>query len=336
MLPLLMVLPLLALAPFFCTDAGPGWPSMVRDRFLFVLAWAGAAALAVIEPGLGLFAGVVVAHWRTVEGAAAVMTTGGGIALYLIARAIPGDWIPFVTWVLVLVVSVQVGLALVQMAIAIASKATWHLVRESARGTVGNRVVLGCLCAMMLPLASPLWWPPLLVGLGVTRSFSALLAASVAVVVLLPWAWWLVAAFGIAAWCGMQYRRPTPVAGMHARVVLAVLCWKKMRRASWRTRLLGFGPGAFFRHSKWWNSNRQTTELFKHAHNDLVQAGFEWGALGLLGGLVFAATLVVRGGWHDPMTAALAAVAVNALFQFPLHLPHVLVPGLVIAGMIGR
>ena len=32
----------------------------------------------------------------------------------------------------------------------------------------------------------------------------------------------------------------------------------------------------------------------------------------------------------------LAAVAVNAFFQFPLHLPQVLVPALVLAGMIGR
>src|SRR3989304_1523345 len=46
MWPLVLILPLLALAPFFCTDAGPGWPSMGRARLLLVLAWGGAGGRA--------------------------------------------------------------------------------------------------------------------------------------------------------------------------------------------------------------------------------------------------------------------------------------------------
>jgi len=41
--------------------------------------------------------------------------------------------------------------------LAMAAGQNWHIVRESARGTVGNRVVLGCLCALALPLAT-IWW----------------------------------------------------------------------------------------------------------------------------------------------------------------------------------
>ena len=336
MWPLVLILPLLALAPFFCTDAGPGWPSMVRDRFLLVLVWSGTVALTWLEPGLGLFAGVVLYHWRSPKGVGALVTVGAGIALFLAARALPGEWIPAVTWAIVIGVVVQVALALVQTLLAMAAGQNWHVVRESARGTVGNRVVLGCLCALALPLATIWWVAPLVVGLALTRSFSALVAAGVAAVVLVPSAWWIVGAVGALAWAGMQYRRPTPVAGMHSRVILAALCWKQMRRAGWRTRLLGFGSGSFFRSSKWWMSNRQTTELFKHAHNDAVQGAFEWGLIGLGAIALFAGTLFIRGGIGAPMTAALAAVAVNALFQFPLHLPHVLVPVLVLAGMIGR
>ncbi|MDO8793695.1 MAG: hypothetical protein Q7J25_03650 [Vicinamibacterales bacterium] len=336
MWPLVLLLPLLALAPFFCTDAGPGWPSMVRDRLLLVLAWSGTVALVWIEPGLGLFAGVVLCHWRSPQGVGALVTVGAGIALFLAARALPGEWFPLVTWAIVIGVVVQVVLALVQVALAVAAGQNWHIVRESARGTVGNRVVLGCLCAMAWPLATIWWVVPLLAGLLLTRSFSALVAAAVAAVVLYPPLWWVVGGLGVLGWMAMQYRRPTPVAGMHSRVVLAALCWKQMRRAGWRDRLLGFGSGSFFRSSKWWMSNRQTTELFKHAHNDAVQGAFEWGLIGLAAAVLFTGTLLIRGGLGAPMTAALAAVAVNALFQFPLHLPHVLVPVLVLAGMIGR
>ena len=336
MWPLVLILPLLALAPFFCTDAGPGWPSMVRDRFLLVLAWSGTVALTWLEPGLGLFAGVVLCHWRSPKGVGALVTVGAGIALFLAARSLPGEWIPLVTWAIVIGVVVQVVLALVQTLLAMAAGQNWHVVRESARGTVGNRVVLGCLCALALPLATIWWVVPLLVGLALTRSFSALVAAAVAAVVLYPPLWWLVAGVGGLGWIGMQYRRPTPVAGMHSRLVLALLCLRQLRRASWRDRLLGFGAGAFFRRAKWWMSNRQTVELFKHAHNDAVQGAFEWGLLGLAGGVLFAGSLLWQGGLGQPMTAALAAVVVNALFQFPLHLPQVLVPALVLAGMIGR
>lgn len=309
---------------------------MVRDRLLLVLAWSGAVALTWMEPGLGLFAAVVLCHWRSPKGVGALVTVGAGIALFLAARAVPGEWIPLVTWALVLGVVVQVVLAMTQVLLAIAAGQTWHVVREAARGTVGNRVVLGCLCAMAWPLATIWWVGPLLVGVALTRSFSALVSAAVAAVALWPSLWWLVGGLGVLGWIGMQYRRPTPVAGMHSRVVLAALCWKQMRRAGWRERLLGFGSGSFFRSSKWWMSNRQTTELFKHAHNDVVQGAFEWGLIGVTAVGLFAAMLFLRGGLGAPITAALAAVAVNALFQFPLHLPHVLVPTLVLAGMIGR
>ena len=336
MVPLVLMLPLLALVPFFCVDAGPGWPSMIRDRFLLVLAWSAAGVLAWFEPGLGLFAMVVLCHWRRPEGVSAVVTVGAGIILYLVARALPGDLFPLVTWIIVLGVTGQVLLAMVQMGLAMGSGASWHVVREAARGTVGNRVVLGCLCAMAWPLATIWWIAPVLLGLALTRSFSALVSAAVAAVVLWPALWWAVGVVGVLGWMGMQYRRPTPVAGMHSRLVLALLCLRQLRRAGWRERLLGFGAGAFFRRAKWWMSNRQTVELFKHAHNDAVQGAFEWGLLGLTGGVLFAGSLLWQGGLGNPMTAALAAVTVNALFQFPLHLPQVLVPALVLAGMIGR
>ncbi len=309
---------------------------MIRDRLLLVLAWSGVGVLVWTEPGLGLFAGVVLCHWRSAKGVDALVTVGAGIALFLAARALPGDWFPLVTWAIVVGVVMQVGLAVVQVLLALHADQNWHVVREAARGTVGNRVVLGCLCAMALPLATIWWCLPLLLGLALTRSFSALVAAAVAVLVLFPQAWFGVFMVGVIGWIGMQYRRPTPVAGMHSRLVLAALCWKQMRRAGWRDRLLGFGSGSFFRCSKWWMSNRQTTELFKHAHNDAVQGAFEWGLIGVTAIVLFAGSLLIRGGLGSPMTAAVAAVAVNALFQFPLHLPHVLVPTLVLAGMIGR
>src|SRR3990167_10349373 len=197
MWPLVMILPLLALAPFFCTDAGPGWPSVVRDRFLLVLAWSGAVALTWLEPGVGLFAGVVLCHWRSPKGVGALVTVGAGIVLFLAARSLPGDWFPLVTWAIVIGVVVQVVLALIQVGVAMAAGQNWHVVRESARGTVGNRVVLGCLCALAWPLATVWWVVPLFVGLALTRSFSALVAAAVAAAVLSPPLWWLVAGFGV-------------------------------------------------------------------------------------------------------------------------------------------
>src|SRR3990167_10938254 len=118
MVPLVLMLPLLALVPFFCVDAGPGWPSMIRDRFLLVLAWSAAGVLAWFEPGLGLFAMVVLCHWRRPEGVSAVVPVGAGIILYLVARALPGDLFPLVTWIIVLGVTGQVLLAMVQMGLA--------------------------------------------------------------------------------------------------------------------------------------------------------------------------------------------------------------------------
>ena len=194
---LVLVLPLLALAPFFCTDAGPGWPSSLRDRLLLVLAWSGAATLMWTEPGLGLFAAVVLCHWRGREGVGAVVTVGAGVAVFLAARTLPSDLIPFVTWIIVLTVAGQVGLAMIQTLLAILAGQNWHVVREAARGTVGNRVVLGCLCAMAWPLATIWWIAPILFGLALTRSFSALVSAAVAAIVLWPALWWVVGLVGV-------------------------------------------------------------------------------------------------------------------------------------------
>jgi hypothetical protein len=334
MIALLVLLPLLVLAPFFCYDAGLGWPVIIRDRLLLVLGWSTAAGLCWLEPGLGLFWLVVLAHWRGLEHVKAVVTVGAGIGVYLLARQVPAELLPIITQAIVAGTVAQLALAAYQ--VWRDRSLSWHTRREAARGTVGNRVVLGCLCAMTVPLAAGWLVPVLAAGVLLSQSFSALASLVVAVLVLHPsWAWGVVPATALA-WAWVQYRRPTPVAGMQSRLVLAHLCLRALRRAPWGTRLIGFGPGAFFRSSRWWLGQRQTTELFKHAHNDAVQAVYEWGLVGLAGGLIFAVTLFWRGGFGAPMTAALAAVAVNAMWQFPLHLPHVLAPTLVLAGMVGR
>src|SRR4030067_938316 len=120
------MVPLLALAPFFCVDAGPGWPSMIRDRFLLVLAWSAAGGLAWVGPGPRPLALVRRCRWRRREGVSAVVTVGAGIGLYLAARTLPVDLFPLVTWIIVLGVTGQVLLAMVQMGLAMGSGGAWR------------------------------------------------------------------------------------------------------------------------------------------------------------------------------------------------------------------
>lgn len=330
--------------PFVAWNAHQGWPALMRDRLFRILCWSLTLVLIVTEPGLGILAGVALWKWRDMTGLRHVLLVASGGAIYMIAQQVPTDLRPLVLYAFVVGMAMQVAIVLFQQVWYVAlSIWPWqvrpwnpHFLNELRRGTTGNRVVFGVLCAMALPLSTGWLWAPCVLGVLLSRSYTALGSAVVALCVMRPMLSPLIIAVSLTGYFTIQHVRPNPGEGFLERLKLWVLLVKRWWHGGWSGRLVGFGPDASQRACDWWLTSRILVQRYKHAHSDPVQWLYEWGAIGALGVLVWLVRLGPGLALGDPLTAALAAVLINSFVQFPLHLAHVVGPTLIIAGFIAR
>lgn len=343
-----MLVPLVVLLPFVAWNAEQGWPALMRDRLFRIFGWSLAVGLMVVEPGLGLLAAVALWKWRDHRSLRPVLLVLAGGGIYLVAQQVPPELRPIILYGFVIGIVFQVGFALFQQ-VWYVSHSIWpwpvmeynpHHANELRRGTTGNRVVLGVLCAMALPLSTAVgvsWlWAPCLLGVLFSRSYTALGSAVAALCILQPTLSPLIAASALLGYFAIQHIRPNPAEGFVERLKLWMLLVLRWWRGGWAGRLVGYGPDSTQKAADWWLSKRILVQRYRHAHSDPVQVLYEWGALGVLAVLLWLGHLWPGLALGDPLTAALAAVLVNAFVQFPLHLAHVLGPTLIIAGFIAK
>lgn len=182
---------------------------------------------------------------------------------------------------------------------------------------------LGFLTPFGLPLAVVF-----AVVLWLTPSAVAAVAATAGLLVVFPGPWLPALALG-AVLAGRRLLCYRPEERWWRRVGLTTIETVTVhRRAIWRSTwndvwswpewLIGHGPGGFRANSSRWFRTGRLREFYGEAHNDWLEALYEWGILGLLAVAWWAWR--TREAWTlgDPLTGAMVAFGVAMLGSFPL------------------
>ena len=327
----------LLLMPFTAWQVrGHDWPTTTRTRMLWVALAAGILLTGWMEPGLGVLLAVACWHWRDMRSSAGALVLGLVALYYAAVLHVQVDPTP------VLLAALVAG-AMAQGVWAAADLIYWgrkhslslHARRELARGAMGNRVVVGALCAIATPLA-PAWALPCLVlGLIATTSYTACAAAWLGLLIAHP-TWWpgLVALLPAAG--GLYWWRGKPIDSWTGRTQTWRIAVATLWHATPRERWMGHGPGSFPRLAGWWTIRKWTGQFYRQAHNDLIHCAVEYGLVGALGAVLWVGSLTRGFTWNDPLTGSAVAALILAAGQFPCYLPQTGFAMLSVAALIAR
>lgn len=194
-------------------------------------------------------------------------------------------------------------------------------------GLFGNSNVLGELSALVLVLAASqrIWWlvPGLLPALLLSHCRGALLAVA--------------GAFAIWLWGKSRLATGVLVVTAGAFVLMSgSLPSIQQRLDMWsgvvsHLTFFGHGLGSFYTLYPLYSPFDTLLQRPEHLHNDLLELIFELGFVGAIAISAFAiSTLVLKG--NRAIKLCLSALAIEALFGFPLHTAVTAVLGGIIAG----
>lgn len=328
---------------FTTTNLTINWPPSIRAT------WYAACALGVVlytslqEPGLGLLLAVVWGQWRDTRDIPQVMAFGSLVGWYLLVQheaATFEAWLPVVLTVLCALQWPMIARVMWPQFRRAGTMPGGQL-REWARGTMGNRVFVGALAALALPLAP---WPLVLVPAAtvlLSCAWTGMVAGAVGVVIvygpgMAGWEWTVVSLVGLVWLVVMKtLLRDSPMDSMRQRFTVwrvALQWWWRAPRQNW---WFGFGYDGWSRESQWWYVHKTSPEHFHQAHNDLIQHLLEWGLCGVLAVALWMGRLGLHTAWGDPMTGALVAAILTALIQFPCRVPSIGIPMLTVAAVVG-
>jgi len=323
-------------------QVGPNWPVAMRDRWYT----AGALALALwiglsVEPGLGVMCAWMAWRWRSPEEWPAVLAWFSIAGFYALVQSQAATFALAAPPLLIALCAAQLPLALWNL------RATYRRLgpavlrggelREAARGTMGNRVLVGCLGALVMPLCPPELVAIPLATIVVSSTWTGAVAGAAGWLVAFPTVippgvlLAAVAALGVAVWSvrGM----PRDSLGQRWAIWRVAAWWWWTR--GWSARAFGLGYDSFSRASAWWHMQQVTPQIFKQAHNDWLQHVFEYGALGALAVGLWLGRLGAGMAWGDPWSGVLVAGALCALVQFPCRVPAAGLTLLTAAAIVG-
>jgi len=196
----------------------------------------------------------------------------------------------------------------------------------------GNYLAEAAALVLVAAVSERLWWliPALLPALFLPRAKGALLAAGA----------------GLAAWLWNRSRVAAIalVAFSCAAVVAIIVTAPETNDAEgerwliWGSTFngitwLGHGLGSFRTVFPAFDLRELPTGTPEYAHNEALQIAFDQGLIGLFLALVFVITLAGR---LDTSRLILIALAVEAAFAFPLHMPTTAAIGFLAAGYACR
>lgn len=319
----------------------PDRNAAVLDTPMYLLVCGVVAALglriAPRDPWLGLFVlYVALSAWRT-HGPDALPTTlmvGIGAVILTTVRRLDAEGRARVVGFLLVVGVLQTVYAVYQ---ARGIDPLWPNSARLVHGTMGNPNHLGSFLALLVPVAP---WPiacVLVVGLVLSHSVLAVAAAAVGLYVARVrkaplWVQGILLGLTPAAALIAFRLKRTGFLPWFDRADLWRMSVVDMAQ-DWTLPLLGWGPGAWYRRMPAIDlAKKYRGELFAQAHNEYVQAFYELGTLGVLVIVVWLVAHRRTFTRPTPLAGSACALAVLCLGTFPLHLPHVGVPALVLLG----
>lgn len=204
----------------------------------------------------------------------------------------------------------------------------WTVQTQIPHGTFGNPKYLGLVLAMIVPLA-PLWTLPALgLGLILSKSGAAVIAAAVALMVRFRGRWWVYVAASVVG-LGVVWARGWSLDGIATRWT----AWKLAAFDLNGTWLFGHGLGSWAtRFAEAQHYYLGGDVVFFVGHNEYLQLVYETGLVGL----------VFLAGWLWSQRArflaepSLLALAIVCLWFSPWHLASTAVVALAVVGGAGR
>jgi hypothetical protein len=263
---------------------------------------------------------------------AAVVLLGAG-TIVAVRAAVKAGWGPWLVRALVFTAMLQSLLALGQ---AIWWRPEWGVGDPILRayGTFGNSKYMGAMVALVTPLA-PLWALPVLaIGLGLSQSAIACLAALAGLLVRpdVQHRGKVCALLGLAGAVTLYFRSLT-LSTVWERFDIWRLAFSDLTVGDV---LLGNGPGSWFYAVPAMQAMRVQGEAiiagFRQAHNEPVQLAFEMGVVGLvlLAGWLWA----WRGMWRSSARGAAVASVVLAGWWSVYHIAVVAPVAVVVLGLV--
>lgn len=346
----LLLLVLLPIAAFGLAWLVPGRPFSTRDvpSDLYRMG-TGTAFAWWVDPGLGVLAasGMVwwwVNGWPRISGGLLWPFVAMGVFLGLQAPA----WAlsGYLTALLVFGI-VETGLGVCQY-----FKIRVFLDGTNIHGTFGHRTGLGIYLALLIPLGFLSDYGFLLaavyaLGVLLSRSSVAMAAAAAGILWVAPRAWFWALPVILA---GMGYRmlkigRDQPGGWKFRHLGDSVFArrriWEVTARKSvrsWRQILHGAGHGAFQQQARTWvrSEGVQTGEVYNEAHNDYLEAFYEYGLI-LVGVLAWWAYRYGGAlGFSDPLTGSLISLGVASLANFPTRVATLATVALMLGVLLMR
>ena len=302
----------------------------LRDRWLLGMAVLGVLALGMFDSLLAAMIVAPLAWCRHPKALPSVMTWAGIAALWVLAGMMSPRLRALVVLGWVAVAVFQSGLILIQ----------WWT-DQRPMGTFGHRTLVGAFLALCLPLALATHWSVALilgVGLVLSCSWVAWVASALALAWLYPWTGLLsgAAALGVAilAWPSWTMDRSQPgrdvwidrqlsrlvvrgvgLDGVRARSI----AWLGlMGSLTWR----GHGPGSTSTALMHGNIRAKLAGIHGgHAHNDVLEYLYDYGALGACVVGVAAWRILPSLRLGDPVSASVLAGLVLMQGTYLLRVP---------------
>ena len=221
----------------------------------------------------------------------------------------------------------------------------WHPFRylDTARAWFGQRTLAAAFLALLLPFF-PGWSKLIpLAGLLVTCSWTALLGALGAMIVLEPrWAIpaaLIVALVGSAAlwWPKILWLTPrgNSLDSVGQRVTMCRLLWRAMTQRAWWP--WGYGPRSMTRAIMVWAVDLGPAAVtLGNAHMEPGQFAYEYGPLGVLALALLGWQVLPALRWGDPWSAAWVAGALVACGALPCRAVSTGVPWLAISAYLAH
>lgn len=218
-------------------------------------------------------------------------------------------------------------------------------------GTFGHRTGFGIYLALLVPLAfvSDYGWmlaSIYAVGVFLSRSTVATTSAVAGLLWVAPSLWpFAVAAVVAALWYRWLKIGPSYPGGWKlrhwgdtyfARSRIWIVTVRKSRE--WPTWLVGAGHGAFQQKARTWVRSEKviTGEVYNEAHNDYLEAFYEYGLVGVAALVVWLVRYGDAFALSDPLTGSVLSLAVAGLANFPLRVATLATVALMVAVLLMR
>lgn len=305
-----------------------------RDFWLLLMLGAGTVAAAIVVPPFAPIGIYFLWWWRSHKELPSLVTwVALGVFFFGVERLPAWVWV-WIPWAWLAAGGVAVGVLGFQWwRLKPPGLPWWNPYRPFHQAAwFGQRTMAGAFFALLLPFA-PWWWalPVSLLGLAITSSWAAVLAAAVAVfflapgydtvvvLIVAPVAMLVLSRASLGRWRLLEWTpRGDSLDSLRQRWrVMGLLLRSFLRPAFWPW---GYGPRTMEKQIIRWASKHGVEAIpLGHPHIDLLQFVYEYGLPGVATMAITAALVLPKLAFGDPWSAAWVAGLVLASATIPFR-----------------